>query len=52
LLRPGAGDDVALIGAAIAATEKARTRGAAAPAAAATDGSRWREAARREALRG
>jgi acetyl-CoA carboxylase biotin carboxylase subunit len=54
MLRGDDPDDVALIGAAIAATERARTRngGAGARADSAAPRSRWVEGARREALRG
>ncbi|HWP66552.1 MAG TPA: acetyl-CoA carboxylase biotin carboxylase subunit, partial [Candidatus Limnocylindria bacterium] len=48
----GASDEVALIGAAIAATERARSRNGGAPAGQAGPRSRWLEAGRREALRG
>jgi acetyl/propionyl-CoA carboxylase alpha subunit len=46
------GDDIALVGAAIAATERARARGTVAAATAEGPRSRWIEAGRREALRG
>jgi hypothetical protein len=52
MLSAGGSDEVALIGAAIAATERARARS---PGAATNGGApraRWIEAGRREALRG
>ena len=51
MLRPEGGNDVALIGAAIAATERARSRNGGAPSAS-EPRSRWLEIGRREALRG
>jgi acetyl-CoA carboxylase biotin carboxylase subunit len=54
MLRPEGGGDVALIGAAIAATERARSRNGGGAGAGVPSGSRshWLEVGRREALRG
>jgi len=52
VLQSDAGEQVALIGAAIAATERARARKASAAASPGAPGSRWLEMGRREALRG
>jgi acetyl-CoA carboxylase biotin carboxylase subunit len=54
MLRPEGGGDVALIGAAIAATERARSRNGGGAVAGVPSGSRshWLEVGRREALRG